>query len=118
MYPEVSTEQATGTNTSSDYNQKLYYHLLGTPQSEDVLCAEFPDNPNWKGSASVTDDGNYVLLSISRSCESKNGLWYCDLRTTEGKIEGVLPWVKLFDDFDAEYDVRKFNNGSEGKLIL
>ncbi|OQV21750.1 Prolyl endopeptidase [Hypsibius exemplaris] len=105
MYPEVTTNQAIGTSTGSDYNQKLYYHHLGTPQSEDVMCAEFPENPSWKGSVSVSDDGHYAIMGISRSCESKNALWFCDLRKVNGNIRGILPWVRLFEDFDAEYDV-------------
>lgn len=27
--------------------------MLGTDQSEDVLCAEFPDEPKWMGGAEV-----------------------------------------------------------------
>ncbi|XP_055334258.1 prolyl endopeptidase-like isoform X2 [Paramacrobiotus metropolitanus] len=104
MYPETSAEHAVGTHTGSDYNQKLYYHYLGTPQAKDVMCAEFPENPSWKGGVSVTDDGRYAVMSISRSCESKNAVWYCDL-TKVGDIKGPLPWVKLFQDFDAEYSL-------------
>ena len=26
---------------------KVYYHLLGTEQAEDVLCYEMPDHPDW-----------------------------------------------------------------------
>ena len=51
MYPEVAAESAKGTSTASNYNQKVCYHYLGTTQSEDVVCAEFPNNPNWIGQA-------------------------------------------------------------------
>lgn len=27
--------------------------MLGTDQSEDILCAEFPDEPKWMGGAEV-----------------------------------------------------------------
>lgn len=43
----------TGTETSTNLHQKLYYHVLGTEQSEDVLCAEFPDEPKWMGGVEV-----------------------------------------------------------------
>ena len=46
-YPEHGTE-VDGRDTTSHGNQKLYYHRIGTSQSEDVLCAEFPDNPKWR----------------------------------------------------------------------
>ena len=26
---------------------QLFYHRLGTKQSDDILFAEFPDNPKW-----------------------------------------------------------------------
>ena len=37
--------------------QKLYYHRLGTPQSDDVLVYERPDQPKWGVGGDVTEDG-------------------------------------------------------------
>ncbi|XP_040920065.1 prolyl endopeptidase isoform X1 [Toxotes jaculatrix] len=102
-YPDQEGK-SDGTETSTNLHQKLYFHVLGTPQSEDVLCAEFPDHPKWMSGAEVSDDGRYVLLSIREGCDPVNRLWYCDLKTTPQGITGLLPWVKLIDNFDAEYE--------------
>ncbi|XP_048469072.1 prolyl endopeptidase-like [Rhincodon typus] len=101
-YPEQDGS-TDGTETTSNIHQKLYYHVLGTDQSEDILCAEFPDNPKWTGGAKVSDDGRYVGLYIRDGCQPKNRVWYCDLHLLPDGITGLLPWVKLIDNFDAEY---------------
>uniref|UniRef100_A0A4W3HPQ4 Prolyl endopeptidase n=1 Tax=Callorhinchus milii TaxID=7868 RepID=A0A4W3HPQ4_CALMI len=93
-----------GTETSTNLDQKLYYHILGTEQSKDILSAEFPDYPKWMGGAEISDDGRYILLSIREGCDPVNRLWYCDLEEMPGGIKGILPWVKLMDNFDAEYE--------------
>ena len=46
MYPK-EPGKADGTETTANLNQKLFYHVLGTPQDKDILCAEFPDHPKW-----------------------------------------------------------------------
>ncbi|KAF4099883.1 prolyl endopeptidase [Onychostoma macrolepis] len=102
-YPEQEGK-SDGTETSTNLHQKLYYHVLGTPQSQDVLCAEFPDQSKWMSGAEVSDDGRYVLLSIREGCDPVNRLWYCDLNAVPQGITGLLPWVKLIDNFDAEYE--------------
>ncbi|CAG03646.1 unnamed protein product, partial [Tetraodon nigroviridis] len=102
-YPDQEGK-SDGTETSTNLHQKLYFHVLGTSQSEDILCAEFPDHPKWMSGAEVSEDGRYVLLSIREGCDPVNRLWYCDLKTIPQGITGLLPWVKLIDNFDAEYE--------------
>ncbi|KAG9493309.1 hypothetical protein GDO78_001290 [Eleutherodactylus coqui] len=102
-YPKQEGK-SDGTETSTNLHQKLFYHVLGTDQSKDILCAEFLDEPKWMGGAEVSDDGQYVLLSIREGCDPVNRLWYCDLHKQPNGITGILPWVKLIDNFDAEYE--------------
>src|SRR5262245_17935375 len=54
-YDEPKNDSLKGTN----YYQKLYFHKLGTLQSEDVLVYERPDQKDWLFGAYVTEDGNY-----------------------------------------------------------
>jgi prolyl oligopeptidase len=77
-------------------NQKMYYHRLGTPQAEDVLVYERPDQPKWGVTGFVTDDGRYLVIYLSDGTTSrKNRVLYKDLQEPYG-----LP-VPLIDDFDS-----------------
>jgi prolyl oligopeptidase len=46
--------------------QKIYFHRLGTPQAEDVLVYERPDQPALVFDVQVTDDGRYLLLLATK----------------------------------------------------
>jgi prolyl oligopeptidase len=93
-YPEPPTGQEM---TAENINNKLYYHRLGTPQSEDRLVYERPDQPNWGFSGSVSQDGNYLLISISEGSAPINRIYYKDITQQNSDV------VKLFDDYDASY---------------
>ena len=40
-----------------NFNNKLFYHRLGTPQSDDVLVYYRPEHPDWQYDGVVTEDG-------------------------------------------------------------
>lgn len=46
-----------GTETKINLNHELYYHVLGTDQSEDILCWKDPEHPRYRFYPRVTDDG-------------------------------------------------------------
>jgi prolyl oligopeptidase len=81
----------------TNYFQKLYYHMLGTPQSEDKLIYERPDNKELGFGGQVTDDGHYLVIYVSQGTSPKNRLYYKDLTKPDSQV------VKLLDDFDASY---------------
>lgn len=45
-YPEQDGK-TDGTETTSNLNQKLFFHRLGWDQKDDVLVAETPEHPKW-----------------------------------------------------------------------
>lgn len=81
----------------ANYYQKLFYHRLGTPQSEDILIYERPDQKEWGFSGSVTEDGKYLIISVWRGSEPKNLIFYKDLTQPDA------PVVELISEFEAEY---------------
>ena len=93
-YDEPKQDSLKGTN----YFQKLYYHRLGTAQSEDTLVYERPDQKEWLFGGNVTEDGRYLIITVSEGTDVKNRLYYKDLTTAGSQV------VKLLDDFDAAYN--------------
>ena len=81
----------------TNYFQKLYYHQVGTSQSEDKLVYERPDNKEMLFGGSVTDDGRYLVITVAQGTSPKTRLYYKDLTKPESEV------VKLLDDFDAQY---------------
>jgi len=84
--------------TSVNYYQKLFYHKLGTPQSDDKLIYERKDEKEWGFRGQVTDDGHYLVISVWRGTERKDQLFYLDLTTPDAK---VVDWIT---GFDAQYE--------------
>lgn len=78
--------------------QKLYFHKIGTDQSQDELAYERKDHPRWGFGGSVTDDGRYLIITINEGTDPKNRVFYKDL-TVAGAVV-----VELLTDFDASYD--------------
>jgi prolyl oligopeptidase len=82
---------------SQVYNHKLFFHQLGTPQSQDKLIYERPDQKEWLLNAEVTDDGHYLIITVQRGTDPKNRIFYKDLADPNSKV------AELLDKADAKY---------------
>ncbi|MGI8543740.1 MAG: prolyl oligopeptidase family serine peptidase [Aridibacter sp.] len=83
--------------TRINYNQKLYYHKLGTPQTEDPIVYQRPDDKEMGVGGGVSEDGRWLMISVSKGTSPKNMIYYKDLSK---KYSAVLP---LVDKFEADY---------------
>ncbi|KAG2633403.1 hypothetical protein PVAP13_2NG269300 [Panicum virgatum] len=60
----------------------------------------------------------YIILTVYEGCDPVNKLYYCEISSLPQGIEGfrerqeMLPFVKLIDNFDAQYQVVA-NDGDE-----
>ncbi|MFZ2054283.1 MAG: prolyl oligopeptidase family serine peptidase [Candidatus Aminicenantales bacterium] len=94
--------------TAANENQKIFFHRLGTPQSEDTLVYEDPANPRRYYNADVTEDERFLFLTISEGTRG-NELYFKDLRAKKAEF---VPLVQGF-----EYDTYVINN-LEDKLAI
>ncbi len=79
-----------------NYFHKLYYHALGTEQAQDQLIYERPDQREWGFYPQLSDDGQYLLITVSQGTDTRNRLFYKDLKNN-GKV------VELISELQAEY---------------
>ncbi len=72
--------------------QKLYFHRLGTKQSEDLAIYQDKDHPDWLIGGEVTDDGRYLVITISHFSDDHTRVLFRDLarKQNESSIETVL----------------------------
>ncbi|WP_392535822.1 prolyl oligopeptidase family protein [Nostoc sp. C117] len=82
-----------------NYYQKLYYHQVGKPQSEDILIYHRPDQKEWGFSGDVTEDGHYLIISVWLGTDSKNLVFYKDLTNPNAEV------LELINQFEADYSL-------------
>jgi prolyl oligopeptidase len=64
-------EQAGPKYLGVSFNQKLYFHKLGTPQSADQLIFETPDQPKRGHFGRVTDDGRWLVIITAEGTDDR-----------------------------------------------
>ncbi|KAL4575422.1 hypothetical protein LXL04_022265 [Taraxacum kok-saghyz] len=108
--PKDTQQMDAGTEVNVNYNHQLYYHLLGTNQSEDILCWNDLENSTNILESRLADDGKvYLLMNICKGAARLNKFYCCDLSTLPNGLEGHrekgnLPFVKVIDNFEAHYE--------------
>ena len=80
---------------SLNKNEQVYYHVVGKPQSDDTLVYERREQPEWGFNNDVTEDGRYLVITVSKSTADHYMILVKDLTEPYG-----MP-VTLIDNFDA-----------------
>ena len=94
--------------TTKNINQKVYYHKLGTDQSQDKLVYENPKDPEVGCGVDISHDGHYLIVSEWKGT-SGNRVLFKDLTNENSKF------VSLVNNFDNDYH---FIDYVDGKLLF
>ncbi|CAG7717290.1 unnamed protein product, partial [Allacma fusca] len=96
FYTRLPGNNNSNPNISGTHIPMVYYHVLGTAQTEDILIAQFPQHKKYYLIQSkVTDDGNYLVISPIETF-NENAVHIFSLKdgidkTLQSKIVPVFP---------------------------
>jgi prolyl oligopeptidase len=121
-YPRPeSGQKMAGKN---DY-QKIYYHKVGTPQSEDKLIYEDNDHPQRRQGIGVTEDQRFEILSVSDSSAGKRGdsLSFRELAESDKPFTPIVAEIgddsyNLIDDVNGKFLIETNHGAPNGKVVL
>ena len=81
---------------STNLNQQIYFHKLGSPQSDDRLIYETPDKPKYTHLAQVTDDDRYLLIYTREGTDARSLVSLIDLKDASMKPRPLVDNMKDF----------------------
>lgn len=98
----VDDKLKRGAETDKVEDQMIYYHKVGTTQTDDRLVYHDSAHPQRMYSVRVTLDGRYLLVMVNEDCSPKNQVWYVDLSQSFGNEQQAVQ--KLIDQtYDSSF---------------
>ena len=92
-YPQNDAGKYDDSQTVS-----IYFHAIGTAQSEDKKVFAFDNKPTWNPYPSVVQDGKTLLISVFEGYQA-NGVYAKSLVNDNSEL------VPVFDKWDGRYDL-------------
>ena len=78
-------------------DQMLYFHRIGTSQTDDRLVYRRADHPDWTFSLDLTEDDRYQIITITKSTDDQNMVLYRETGNPDA------PWIELIGDFEHQF---------------
>jgi prolyl oligopeptidase len=69
---------------------KVFFHKLGTPQSQDRQIYVRTDDADWFVRGQVTDDGRYLIITANHGTDVKNTLLVEDLSASDSTVKPII----------------------------
>lgn len=97
FYGKYDEPENENEYTAKNEYQKIYYHKLGTAQSEDKLIYEDKTNPKRSHYIWVPEDEKFLFLYIDETGKKGNYFYF---RKSDDENS---PWIPIVEDFDNHY---------------
>ncbi|MFQ5638384.1 MAG: prolyl oligopeptidase family protein [bacterium] len=95
FYNRFPEEGTVAKQDRNNYN-RVYWHKLGSSQSEDKLVYERSDEKELGFSPGISEDGKYLFLYIYHGTNPQNRIYYRE-------VDSEGPFIRLLDEADANY---------------
>ena len=110
-YSRYPTPDEKDKLTVQNQNHKVYYHKIGTPQSEDVLIYGDEEHPLRTVGAWLTEDEHFLILTTGEGT-SGSELWVKDMHNSSPNNNFTL----LIKGFDTESSI--IDNDGNKLLVI
>ncbi len=97
FYSRDEKPKAGAEFQSLNFNNRLCYHRLGTPQRDDAVVYYRPEHPQWQYEGTATEDGRYLVITTAMGTDDRYRITVKDL--TKPAAEPF----ELIDNFKHEY---------------
>ena len=84
---------------SLNKDQKVFLHLLGSPEADDKVVFERADHPAWGFGGEASDDGRWLIVGTWVGTDDRNRIDVLPLGDNPAKA------VALIDDFTAAFNL-------------
>jgi len=105
--------------------QKVYYHKIGTPQSDDKLVYEDNEHPQRRQSIGVTEDQRFEILGVSDSSAGKRGnsVFFRELTQGDKPFTPIVAEIGddsygIIDDPNGKFLIETDHSAPNGKVVL
>ena len=105
----------------ANFSQKLYFHRIGTKQSEDELIYERPDDKKLGIGGFVTEDGKWLLIFLRQGTSPNSQVYFKNLKL---KNSPIVPLINKFENsyayignVDSKFFFRTNKNATLGRLV-
>lgn len=109
FYSCYDLEQNGNALTLQNRHHKVYYHRLGTQQSDDILVHEDKNNPHRNFHAYTSPDEQYLFITSQDGYANGNTLLFKDLRHPDTDVRALTD-----DESYSYYGI----DGLNGKLLM
>jgi prolyl oligopeptidase len=106
---------------AANYFHKIFFHKLGTPQSDDKLIFDRPDDKEMNVGAGVTDDGRYLFIYQTKGSSPNNELAVKDLDHPEASIVPIATTADALyapiDNDGTRFWIHTTLNAPNGRVV-
>ena len=103
------------------FGQKFYFHKLGTLAAEDSVVYERPDDKEFFISGFVTEDGNWLIISVGKGTGAQNMVYFKNLTMSRAPIMPLVDKLENNYSFigndEATFYFQTDKNASRSKIV-
>ncbi|WP_197274600.1 prolyl oligopeptidase family protein [Novosphingobium sp. AAP83] len=98
LYSRFPEPKAGEDPRAPRFNKAVWYHRVGTGQSEDQQVFATPDHPEWSHKAQVSSDGRWAVIVSEVSTDKRNAVHLIQLEGRRGGVWKAMPLVPEITD--------------------